>query len=98
MIDLCGLEQQPPRKNDRPEAAALVGVLKAKRTMTRQRFERVWDALPIEVEQLAQAVAKHGHAHEKSFAAETAAITGMTCKTCIHRPDLTLWGWRPTTA
>ena len=32
MIDLFGLEQQSPRKNDRPEAAALVEVLKALNT------------------------------------------------------------------
>ena len=32
MIDLFGLEQQTPRKNDRPEAAALVEVLKALNT------------------------------------------------------------------
>ena len=31
MIDLFGLEQQTPRTNDRPEAAALVEVLKALR-------------------------------------------------------------------
>ena len=30
--DLFGLEQQPPRANSRPEAAALVDVLKALRT------------------------------------------------------------------
>ena len=30
--DLFGLEQQPPRTNSRPEAAALVEVLKALRT------------------------------------------------------------------
>ena len=29
MTDLFGLEQQTPRTNDRPEAAALVEVLKA---------------------------------------------------------------------
>ena len=29
MTDLFGLEQQPKRSNDRPEAAALVEVLKA---------------------------------------------------------------------
>ena len=34
MIDLFGLEQQTPRKNDRPEAAALVEVLKALNTHT----------------------------------------------------------------
>ena len=33
MIDLFGLEQQTPRKNDRPEAAALVEVLKALNTL-----------------------------------------------------------------
>ena len=32
MPDLFGLEQQTPRKNDRPEAAALVEVLKALNT------------------------------------------------------------------
>ena len=32
MIDLFGLEQQTPRANDRPEAAALVEVLKALNT------------------------------------------------------------------
>jgi hypothetical protein len=32
MIDLFGLEQQPKRHNDTPEAAALVEVLKAVRT------------------------------------------------------------------
>ena len=32
MTDLFGLEQQTPRKNDRPEAAALVEVLKALNT------------------------------------------------------------------
>ena len=31
MIDLFGMEQQTPRTNDRPEAAALVEVLKALR-------------------------------------------------------------------
>jgi hypothetical protein len=31
MLDLFGLEQQPKRTNDRPEAAALVEVLKALR-------------------------------------------------------------------
>lgn len=32
MLDLFGLEQQTPRKNDRREAAALVELLKALRT------------------------------------------------------------------
>jgi hypothetical protein len=32
MIDLFGLEQQPKRIHDKPEAAALVEVLKALRT------------------------------------------------------------------
>ena len=32
MTDLFGLEQQTPRTNDRPEAAALVEVLKALNT------------------------------------------------------------------
>ena len=34
MIDLFGLEQQSPRRNDHKEAAALVEVLKALRTHT----------------------------------------------------------------
>ena len=34
MIDSFGLEQQTPRKNDRPEAAALVEVLNALNTHT----------------------------------------------------------------
>lgn len=71
MIDLSGLEQQPQRKNDRPEAAALVEVLKAMRPMTGQRFKSVWDALPPEVRPQGD---------------------GMTCQTCIHRLDVTLWG------
>jgi hypothetical protein len=32
MTDLFGLEQQPKRTNDKPEAAALLEVLKALRT------------------------------------------------------------------
>ena len=52
-----------------------------------QKFERVWDALPIEAEQVAQLappVAKHGRAQEKAFAAETAAITGES-KSQVNR-------------
>ena len=42
MTDLFGLEQQTPRKNDRPEAAALVEVLKALNTHAAEAWcERV---------------------------------------------------------
>ena len=38
MIDLFGLEQQTPRKHDRPEAAALVVVLKVPRAQFREQY------------------------------------------------------------
>ena len=100
MIDLFRLEQQTSQKNDRPESAALVGVLKAMHPPASQKPEQARDALSVKIEQVGQVVppvAKHGHAQAKSFAAETAAITGMNCQTCIHRLDVTLWGcWLAT--
>ena len=63
-----------------------------------QKFESVWDALPVkpnaqriagleegeQVAQLAPPVAKHGHAQARAFAAETASITGES-KSQVNR-------------
>ena len=59
----------------------------AQRSSFAKRRKQVWEALNPDEQQVEQEippVAKHGHAQPKGFAAETAAVSGMT-KQAINR-------------
>lgn len=59
----------------------------AQRSSFAKRRKQIWEALHPDDKQVAQVappVAKHGHVQEKGFAAETAAVSGMS-KASINR-------------
>lgn len=104
MTDLFDLEQQTQRKNDRLEAAALVEVFKALNTHPAVawcdvlQFGKFSDQSRTRgnssAERVRLAVASD-QSRTRGNSVPGTDLLPVTCKTCIHRLDVTLWdaGW-----